>query len=189
MSERKPTPNELCDCGRLAVTVYVFDGRETPYCGIPDGGADAEAPGRVAETTRAGNEMNVSEKRFDDSDGVLVTVYSVPGEAEPLPSVLAVHRDSCTRVYADPVFHDRADWPEGTRKTFVKVFDGCPAVEHECMTCPRGHGADALVVRPSGARICTDCQSEFTSNANASRRINARNRATRKATKNDQRTS
>lgn len=43
MSERKPTPGELCDCGRPAVTVYVLDGRETPYCGIPDGGAtDAE---------------------------------------------------------------------------------------------------------------------------------------------------
>lgn len=58
--------------------------------------------------------MSTTVKRFDDSDGLWVTV----SDGAPLPE----YPGRCTRVYEDPV---------GTRR-FVKVFDGCPAVEHEC---------------------------------------------------------
>ena len=40
MTERRAERGERCTCGRQAVTVFLHpDGRETGYCGLPDGGA------------------------------------------------------------------------------------------------------------------------------------------------------
>lgn len=71
--------------------------------------------------------------RFDDSDGLLVTVYSVPGGEDPLRGIAARYRYRCVRLYAENlVFRDRSAWPDGTHKAVFKVFDGCPNVDHEC---------------------------------------------------------
>lgn len=39
---RNAQPGDLCTCGRPAVEVFVYDDRESGYCGLEDGG------GRVA---------------------------------------------------------------------------------------------------------------------------------------------
>lgn len=79
--------------------------------------------------------------RFDDSDGLLVTVYSVPGGADPLQGITARYQHRCVKMYAENlVFRDRASWPDGTRKAVFKVFDGCPRVDHECARA----GSDVL---------------------------------------------
>jgi hypothetical protein len=45
-SERPAEPGELCTCGRQAVVVYVTEQfGDIGYCGIADGGANAQPEG------------------------------------------------------------------------------------------------------------------------------------------------